>query len=200
MTGPAVGEVIAHRVIVFVRTRWNDSRDSDREPGERDPGGYSEAGQLGQLDVALHERIVRIPEPFPSALHFVDQSVAQNLRHDAKRRVTVPALGRALRQVRALPQKQILIVLEGAGRKMRSRRELDVEPHALLVLSVRLIPRGVQIRERRGVGERLRLALVLVVDEKVNLVLPDRAAERGRDLLIRVRQDALLDEVSAVEP
>jgi hypothetical protein len=57
----------------------------------------------------------------------------------------------------------------------------------------------VEKRIRAVVGERLRLALVLVVEEQVDAIAPDRAAIRRAQLLVRVREHPILDEVGGVE-
>src|SRR5688572_27386988 len=59
----------------------------------------------------------------------------------------------------------------------------------------------VEIEDRVGAVERenLRLALVLVAAEEMRPVPDDRTTERSAELLVRVREHPLLDEVGRVE-
>jgi hypothetical protein len=91
------------------------------------------------------------------------------------------------------------VVFRVAQLQVGSRRELHVAAHARRVLPP--CPGQIDVEARVGAveGHRLRLALELVIGKEVHAVLADRPAEGAADLLIRVRQDALLDEVSGVE-
>ena len=117
----------------------------------------------------------------PSSPDFVDGSVAQHLRERVDDLIPrqlphQPCRGMADRAARALVGNHFLVV-RGAHRVAHPRRELLVETQAAHVDR----PDAPQIDvERRihAVGrERLRLALVLVVDEEVRLVAHDRATE-----------------------
>ncbi len=78
-------------------------------------------------------------------------------------------------------------------------RELQVQPCHRLALTVQR--RLVDVEARKGARERhrSRLTLDLVVPEEVSTVANDRPAKRGAHLLVRVGDDALLDEIGGVE-
>ena len=73
--------------------------------------------------------------------------------------------------------------------------ELEVDAAAALRLHARAAQVEVEARKRAREAEGLRLALVFVVGEEVHAVLLDRTAERRADLLVLVRQHAVLHEV-----
>ena len=76
-----------------------------------------------------------------------------------------------------------------ANREPVVQRQLIVDAHQEAALPVLVRNAEALGRQRRGVGEdRARLALVLVRPEEVDLVFDDRPAQRGADLLVRVRQ------------
>ena len=81
----------------------------------------------------------------------------------------------------------------------RLRRYLEIEPGAANLLSRRALQRDVEPRILRSPGLFFRFALVLVVDEEVQPVAEDRAAERPGVLLVLERRDALEDGIRGVE-
>src|SRR5881394_2124394 len=82
-----------------------------------------------------------------------------------------------------------------AERQPRLRRELDVDTYATLLLRVVALLVEVERGPRARVAEGHRVVLVLVVVEVVNPVLLDRPAVGEAQLLVLIRQDAILDEI-----
>src|SRR6185295_18175323 len=72
-------------------------------------------------------------------------------------------------------------------------------PSARLVLDARARLVEVEPWVGRRVDEGLRLAFVLVVEEEVDPILPDRTAERRAHLLIGVGEHAVGDRILRVE-
>src|SRR6266850_3939406 len=89
----------------------------------------------------------------------------------------------------AAPVKIHLVVVLAAHRDTGLWRKLHVQPRAPLVLAAGIELVDVEAWERAVIGDGLRLALVFVVAEKVDPVLPDRPTKSPAQLLIRVRED-----------
>lgn len=87
-----------------------------------------------------------------------------------------------------------------ANRQPGARRELIVEPDATLLLRSRPGLVDVEARERARVGADVGLTLVLEVREVMEPVPQDRPAVGRAELLVGVRQHAILDRVGGVEP
>ena len=96
-------------------------------------------------------------------------------------------VARIERQVHARPV--------AAERQPRLRRELEIDAHAPLLLRVVALLVEVEAGPRARVAEGHRVVLVLVVGEVVDPILLDRAAIGEAQLLILVRQHAVLHEV-----
>src|SRR5688500_11160657 len=100
----------------------------------------------------------------------------------------------------AATEGRVEVVVLIPRRKMGLRRELRIESHHALGLTVLRqlvdVERWVGARE----GDCPRLTLGLVLGEEVCAVAENWSAKRAAHLLIRVRQDALLDEVGGIEP
>src|SRR4029453_8907371 len=75
------------------------------------------------------------------------------------------------------------------------RRELRVDAHASLLLGTRALLIEVEAGPLARVAVGLRLALVLEVREVVDAVPLDGTAQRGAELLVLVRQNAVLEKV-----
>src|SRR6185369_16516811 len=82
-----------------------------------------------------------------------------------------------------------------AERQTRLRRELEVESDPTLLLGVVALLVEVEAGPRARVAERHRVVFVLVVGEVVDSVLLDRTAVGDAQLLVLVRQHAVLDEI-----
>src|SRR5262249_52040887 len=94
----------------------------------------------------------------------------------------------------AVPGSRV-VVPRPSERHPRLRRELDVTAPARLLFDLRAWQVDVESWERARMDDRPRFALVLEVAEEVDAILPDGTTYRRADLLIRVRQHAILHEV-----
>src|SRR5437016_3407206 len=82
---------------------------------------------------------------------------------------------------------------------MRLGRHLVVEAEKRLLIRVNIRDVLIELRIRRREDERLRLALVVVAEEIVQLVLPERPAEGSAQLLILVREYPPGDRIGRVQ-
>src|ERR1044071_8956397 len=80
------------------------------------------------------------------------------------------------------------------------RGELEVDTATCLWIGSRACEVMVEARIHRRVRLCRRLALVLVIAEEMDPVFADGTAERRAELLIRVRQHTIDNEVAGVEP
>ncbi len=96
--------------------------------------------------------------------------------------------------------RQLAAPAVGARHQVRARLQLHVDAPAAQLLSIRPDERR-NVERRIGAGKRkgLRVPFAFVVAEEVHLVLNDRSAERPADLLIRVGEHLMDDEVGGIE-
>src|SRR5262245_14476389 len=88
----------------------------------------------------------------------------------------------------------------GLQHQARLARKLQVAAEPILVFFPRVREiNAVEFGKRTGERERLRFTFCFVEGEEMDAVLLEGTPERGADLLIRVREHAMHNEVRGVE-
>ena len=138
-----------------------------------------------------------------AAFDLVHGAVAQHLRERGEDLIAVSSLasrgGRMIGRTAGAAERLVEVVLLPPRVPVHLRRQLHVEPHHRLALTVQRCL--VDVEARKGARERdgSRLTLDFVVREEVSTVADDRPAKRAAHLLVRVGDDTLLDEIGGVE-
>ena len=193
--GAAVGgEIVANLDLVFVLL--DPLRAPDGVAAQVHPRSQREAG----IRCAVF-----VERGGDSALDLVHGPSADDL---GQRREALAQLGPHLvaprgtqRGAEGEPRWQVHAVVIAAEHQTRFLAQLPINAAAGHVLRVGVLEERRHGRRKQRIVRREgeRFALVLVVHEEMNLVLPNRAPEREAGLLIRVRQDALGDEIGGIE-
>ena len=206
-------QVVAERVDLLADVLREVVAAADGEAAQRDDGRQMQivghriarGGQAGGR-VPLGGRVHQPSVARVSGLELVERPAADDARQRTLDRfgVLVEPDGivgvidcAADRRLRAVVRLEIA---PGIARHAQARlaRQLRVHASHRFVLRARGRQVDVEARIGRVVRDRVRLALELVVGEVVHLVAANRPAHRHADLLIRVRQHAVLHEILRV--
>src|SRR5438132_4035751 len=153
-------------------------------------------------EVAALPTNIRLVSPLvlgATDLDFVDRMCAENLREGAEVLRRNASAGAANRARRAAAAVVISVELRGASDQAHLGRDLPVDALGgrMLFLRVRHVPIQEGVDAVRV--ERAWLVLELIGEKEVQAVTNDGAADGRAELLIRVRQATVENEVLGVE-